>query len=378
MKSKLYLSIACMAMILISVQCKKTTGVKTEPMYCNVSIDLKPFYPADTLIKMNTLIYNAAIKGDITGYWTDSLNSKGTKEEILSKGGSEEAIQMTDPTDPKGERTIDTVIRNPFNPKDISSNCVSYLLKYDDKKGECQVEFTGFAPCYALIIAGQNLGTNSMFYISKADLIKLFGEKKTKELFANCYKALLKSINYKKEITPEKITSFHFCIHEYVGNYLLLELNPKMYASVTTGSPLLPAYQSDSLTKTYTKEEVLGRGVSTESIQMPDPNDPKGERLMDTVISNPFRPLDTKIYSLSFEWKYDAEKMIAFPTIHAIGMSLVYEKDKKPAYNTLFWFDWKDANKIYSITEINVLKYTFFRVLGTFRDSQYELRFGCR
>jgi hypothetical protein len=382
MKSKLYLAIACMALILISVQCKKTTGVKTEPMYCNVVIDLKPFYPADTLIKMNTLIYNAATKGEITGYISDSLKMKLTKEEILKKGSSEETAQIADPSDPKGERLIDTVIRTSFNPKEITLNSLSYILKYDDKKGEYQVEFTGFAPCFNLMVAGQNLGNYSLFYVSKEDLVKLFGKEKTTELFANCYKALLQSLNYKKETKPEKITSFHFCINEFVGNYMMFEINKKMYAAVTTGipagSPVFPAYQSDSLSKTYTPEEVLGRGTSEENVQIPDPNDPNGTTLIDTVILNSFRPGGNKYSCISFEWKYDAEKMIAIPTINAIGMSLVYEKDKKPAFNTLYWLGWKDANKIYSITEINFLKYTFFRVLGNYNDTQVELKFGCR
>jgi hypothetical protein len=369
MKSKLYLVIVCVALILLSVQCKKTSTVKTEPMYCNLFIDLKPFYPADTLMKMNLKLYNAAIKGEITGYQSDSLLSKYTKAEILAKGGYEESIQIPDP---KSDLLIDTVVRTFFNPKDISANSVSYNLIYDEEKGECQVVFTGFAPCFNLTISGQFLGIQSLFYISKEDIVKLFGQKATTALFANCYKALLIAINYNKTTIPDKTTFFYTDIIEYLGQYILDGVNKKMYDAVTKGyagtAPLI-AYQSDDFSKIFTAEEVLKRGASEEVVQMAmNPNDPNS-LLIDTVIMNIFRIESNKLYSLSFEWKYDTEKMEAYPKINAFGIALSYEKNKKPAYNTLFWFDWKNANKIYTPFEESLLKYSFFKALGNYRYS---------
>jgi hypothetical protein len=369
MKSKLYLAIAFVALVLLSVQCKKSAGVKTEPMYCNMFIDLKPFYPADTLMKMNLKLYNAAISGEITGYQSDSLLSKFTKEEILNKGGSEEAIQKPDP---KSKLLIDSIVRVPFNPKDIKLNCVNFLLKYDEVKRECQVVFTGFAPCFSLIVAGQNLGIATLFNVSKEDLVKLFGQKETTALFANCYKAFLKAINNDKTIEPVKTTFFYTNINEYLGQNILDGVNKKMYDAVTkgyAGTAPLPAYQSDDFSKIFTAEEVLNRGGSLESVQMPlNQNDPNS-LMIDTVIMNPFRTEGNKLYSLSFEWKYDAEKMEAYPKINAFGIALSYEKDKKPAHNTLFWFDWKNANKIYTPFEESLLKYSFFKALGNYSYS---------
>jgi gliding motility associated protien GldN len=121
------------------------------------------------------IIYDAATKGygsaPIPAYRTDSLTSILTAEEILSKGGSEEAAQIADPNDDTGERLIDTVIRNQFNPKEIDRYVVMEDWIFDKQTSQFFIRIIAIAPLYKEKVTGVSidLGESELFWVKWTD-----------------------------------------------------------------------------------------------------------------------------------------------------------------------------------------------------------------
>jgi gliding motility associated protien GldN len=120
------------------------------------------------------IIYEAATKGygsaPIPAYRNDSLTSVLNPEEIITKGGSEESIQMPDPNDPTGETLIDTVIRNPFRPSEIRRYLILEDWIFDKQTSQFFIRIIAIAPLFDLTVAGQNLGENELFWVKWSDL----------------------------------------------------------------------------------------------------------------------------------------------------------------------------------------------------------------
>jgi gliding motility associated protien GldN len=150
-----------------------------DVMYCR-----RIWRVIDTREKMNKImtwprnpfyriIYETATKGygtaPITAYSSDSLTSVITAEEILGKGSQEESLVMPDPNDPDGERTIDTVIRNPFRPIDIKRYKIMEDWIFDKQTSQFFIRIIAIAPLFDLMVAGQNLGENELFWVRWSD-----------------------------------------------------------------------------------------------------------------------------------------------------------------------------------------------------------------
>lgn len=368
MKFKFYLPFVCVVFISLSIHGQTTSPTKADIANQFLFIDLKPFYSEDSFANMNVKLYNAVIKGEATAYHSDSIQIKYTTEEALSKGAQQDYYQINDPTDPKGERLIDTFRTTAFDPKTIESYLINYKLIYDELKKEYQIVFTGLTPLYEVIVGGMALGRQGLFYVSKEDVVKVFGPKEATALFVNCYKALLKTLNYDKTGITDKTTSFYVNATDYLGQYILDGFNKKMYdaaVGLNANSPIV-AYQTAELTNFYSKNELLKRGCFDKSVLMMMASNTYPT---DTIVKAPFCTEGNKLYSFSFEWKYDAIKMIAYPKLKAFGITLTTMNGDIPEYSTLFWFDWKNANKIFSPVEESLLKYTFYKTLENFKNS---------
>ena len=120
------------------------------------------------------IIYDACTKGygsaPVVAYRNDSLTSVITPEEILSKGGSEESVQMADPNDPNGETLIDTVIRNQFRPSEIRRFLLMEDWIFDKQTSQFFIRIIAIAPLFDLVISGQNLGENELFWVKWTDI----------------------------------------------------------------------------------------------------------------------------------------------------------------------------------------------------------------
>jgi gliding motility associated protien GldN len=120
------------------------------------------------------IVYDACTKGygsaPITAYNNDSLTSVITAEEILKKGGSEESVQMANPNDPESEILIDTVIRNVFRPIEIKRFLLMEDWIFDKQTSQFFIRIIAIAPLFDLIVEGQNLGENELFWVKWSDL----------------------------------------------------------------------------------------------------------------------------------------------------------------------------------------------------------------
>ena len=119
------------------------------------------------------IIYDACTKGygsaPITAYRSDSLTTVCTAEEILTKGGQEEGIQIINPNG-DGEQMIDTVIRNPFRPSEIKRFLLMEDWIFDKQTSQFFIRIIAIAPLYDLIVQGANLGENELFWVKWVDL----------------------------------------------------------------------------------------------------------------------------------------------------------------------------------------------------------------
>lgn len=127
-----------------------------------------------------------------------------------------------------------------------------------------------------------------------------------------------------------------------------------IYEAATSGygAAPIPAYKTDSLMAGYTAEEVLSRGGTTEVIQIaPDPNNP--DFLIDSTITNPFRPKDITKYKLMEDWIFDKQRSMFFARIIAIA-PLFHMKvaGQDLGEQELFWIKWEDFKKILVNQEI--------------------------
>jgi len=120
------------------------------------------------------IIYDACTKGygsaPIIAYKSDSLTSVITTEEILAKGGSDEAVQMANPDDPTSDVLIDTVIRNDFRPSEIKRFLLMEDWIFDKQTSQFFIRIIAIAPLYDLIVSGQNFGESELFWVRWTDL----------------------------------------------------------------------------------------------------------------------------------------------------------------------------------------------------------------
>jgi gliding motility associated protien GldN len=123
---------------------------------------------------LNRIMYDACTKGygsaPITAYRSDSLTAVITVEEILAKGGSEESVQMANPNDPESEILIDTVIRNVFRYTEIKRFLLMEDWIFDKQTSQFFIRIIAIAPLFDLVVEGQNLGENELFWVKWSDL----------------------------------------------------------------------------------------------------------------------------------------------------------------------------------------------------------------
>jgi hypothetical protein len=330
-----------------------------------MDIDLKDYYPADSFKSINAFLYESALKGTLRAYENDSLKRILTAQEIINSGNQSIAIQAIDPKNP--DLIIDSVVNIPYDPKQTTFIRLYYDLVYDQAKGTIQLVFKAYSPCLRKDIEDPPFPAPELFVSTTTDIIAVFGKKAASELFLNCYNGLVRNIHNTGKKPLPNTTSFHLQISEFIGQAILDDFNSKLFESITKPPYSIKPYRSDSLTDTYSFEEVMDRGSLLMTIQELDPMDPSGEILIETVINEPFNSAGQKFYSLSFNWKYDPVKMIAYPTIRAFGICLFNEKENKTSLKTLFWFDWKLAGNVFAPAEISLLKYSFYYALGYYR-----------
>ncbi|MFZ4798672.1 MAG: gliding motility protein GldN [Bacteroidia bacterium] len=89
-----------------------------------------------------------------------------------------------------------------------------------------------------------------------------------------------------------------------------------VYEAIKNGK-MVP-YRDDSLSGTYTQEEIITMTIDTAIIENPDPNDPE-QTVMDTII-NVFKPIDRiKRYRIIEDWIFDKKLSTYFVRIIAIA-----------------------------------------------------------
>jgi gliding motility associated protien GldN len=129
-----------------------------------------------------------------------------------------------------------------------------------------------------------------------------------------------------------------------------------IYEAVTKGygSAPITAYTSDSLTSVMTAEEVLKLGVTTTATQIIDPNDPDGERLIDTIIRNEFVPKDgIRRYMIMEDWIFDKQTSQFFIRIIAIApLYNIIESGMDLGEFPMYWIRWTDFRPIMVNQEI--------------------------
>lgn len=126
-------------------------------------------------------------------------------------------------------------------------------------------------------------------------------------------------------------------------------LHKIIYEAVTSGygSAPIPAYRNDSLLTTYTAEEVLSRGGTTEIVQVaPDPiNNP--DFTIDSTITNPFRHEEIIRYKIVEDWIFDRQRSMFYVRIIAIA-PLFHLKvaGQDLGEQELFWVKWDDFRRV--------------------------------
>jgi hypothetical protein len=141
-------------------------------------------------IRISKMIYAAATTGfngkKIIAYTDDLLTTIATPEDILKKGGKEEAIQVpVNPKDPDSE-LIDTVIKNEFRPDDIvGSRLVQSVTKSADMM-KYSADMIAFSLTYDLFVSGMMLGEQDLFYVKFEDLKTILDEKTYNDFVDAC------------------------------------------------------------------------------------------------------------------------------------------------------------------------------------------------
>jgi gliding motility associated protien GldN len=132
-------------------------------------------------------------------------------------------------------------------------------------------------------------------------------------------------------------------------------LNKIVYEAATKGYGTAPinAFHSDSLTAVITAEDILKKGTSEESLTMVDPTDPDAERMIDTVIRNPFKIDDIKRFMIMEDWIFDKQTSQFFIRIIAIApLFNMIESGMDLGEFPLFWVRWSDLRPILVNQEI--------------------------
>jgi len=337
-------------------------GSNVEPLYSSFKLDLKSVFSKNELTDLNLKIYYAVKVGIIKAYKNDSLTSFLSKEEVLKIGIYEKMIEILDPNDPTKKNFIDSNIIVPFDPKDILSTYrVSYKIIYD-YNNDFSLEFTGLS----LQFSWYNYININLYFVSMADLKKLFGSEKTTDLFSGCYKAFYNAINFDSTTKSDFLASFSFRVDEYLGSTFRYDINRKMVISAFQLSSdtqiSYHVYKTYKLDTTYAFEDFIyleliikDTGESIESFESEKKWD-WGER--------------ANYYSVAFRWSYYPEKMLATMDISAFSFNIVYYyRGKIIDTDKYFWFNWNDALKVYSPVEITILKYTFYKAFAVFLDN---------
>lgn len=121
---------------------------------------------------LSVIIFEAAEKGEITAYKSDSLNSFHKADTVIKMLGQKEVIQVPDPIY-EGE-FIDSVIIKDFNyVDDVVKWKVIEDWIFDKQRGIYYPRIISISPLYKLIVDGQDLGEFEAFYIDWKELRKL-------------------------------------------------------------------------------------------------------------------------------------------------------------------------------------------------------------
>lgn len=375
MKVKQYHSSIFIALFLISTLfTNKIQGQNVQPLYSNLQIDLKNFMPIDDIISMNLKLYNAALNGSIKAYMSDTVASFYTKKEVLKLGTTEEYMLVPDESDPKKKNEIYKLIVNPFNPNSISStNSISFKMVYDEKN-DFSIEFLGLSLNYTYYFGANPIALQKLFVVSKADISKLLGEEQCSQLFANCYKAMIKTINTDSVIAESNTTTFQFKLDDFMGDGIRFDFNNSMWDAVN-GLGLsgftkpYPAYKTPDLKTRYNPDELWG-SINHPAYYLAKPD---STEIIDTTISSAHewtsRIADCKRYTLNYKWSYVPDKMIAHPTLSAIGLYFDYYLGGTSTFHqTIFWLDWNDAATIFPTVETTFFKYSIFKAFADFKE----------
>ncbi|MBT4968837.1 MAG: gliding motility protein GldN, partial [Bacteroidetes bacterium] len=122
------------------------------------------------------IIYESATTGygsaPVTAYTNDSLIRFYTAEEVLTRGGEEEVIEVCpDPDYP--DYCYDSTVINPFRPSDITRYKVMEDWVFDKQRSMFFVRIIAIAPLFNLMVAGQDLGEQELFWTKWDDFKKV-------------------------------------------------------------------------------------------------------------------------------------------------------------------------------------------------------------
>lgn len=122
------------------------------------------------------IIYESATTGygsaPVTAYSNDSLISFYTAEEVLSRGGEEEVIEVCpDPDYP--DYCYDSTVINPFRPSDITRYKIMEDWIFDKQRSMFFVRIIAIAPLFDHIFAGVDLGEKELFWTKWDDIKKV-------------------------------------------------------------------------------------------------------------------------------------------------------------------------------------------------------------
>jgi gliding motility associated protien GldN len=126
-----------------------------------------------------------------------------------------------------------------------------------------------------------------------------------------------------------------------------------LYSGVTEGesnqSGRIKAYRDgDSLTETLTVAEVLKIGGTSETIQIPNPNNPDDPYdLIDTTIVTEYDYEAIVRWTVKEEWIFDKQRGIFEPRIYAIApMYILTIGGEEIGEYPMFWFNYKELRPI--------------------------------
>ena len=304
----------------------RVKGGNIDPIYSSILLDLRGILGQDRLLTLNQELYYAAVNGKIKAYRSDSIASYYSTDEILNRG-SVSTVQTLNTIYLGRKVSKDTTLVDPFDPKDITSNSISYKMVYDAATN-FRLEFNGLSLNFQQFMSGINLGQQHLFFISKEDLVQFLGKEKASIFFILCYQEMLKAITPDTTDIHDSLISYHYDLSPFISDRMRFVFNWKMYfAIVEVASNAVnpfPAYKTESLISTYTLDEILDRQYTAWTPNTPGYNDSIWVEDHGLDIGH------CRMYSFSYLLSYDPTSMIAMARINAIGLyQPFYNNEKK-------------------------------------------------